>query len=463
MKEPTFSPYNFVPLPEDGPKREAYPGLDRLKKGSHSGVLTCGLEVLTRLFTADHQRARPLSDKQKLFPFLRNSQGDPILQATSLKGMIRAVYEAAFPSCLPLAAAAGWSQKAARGGIVKEPYHMVLPDSYSHTSCNRLESLCPACRLFGITQGDEVHAQGRLFFSDAALTEGTLEPKQTKLAELSTPKPHAYGIYSKAGAAGGPIRGRKLYIHHDPDLQPKDNSSPRANSISDFAPPGRRFTFTVRFVNLTPDELKQLVSCFVLDDAHAHKFGMAKPLGYGSCKITVREEESFVEDGGERYQSWNREEPRFELTDWRIAESWLTGPLAEILEYPAERDSVGYLPLKSYSKISLDEKGRYVRGKDSPAPQPAPPLSPPAKPEPADLSSLRSGQQPQGHASKQRGGRMVLTVMKYEGGEYTLRNPETDQEDIKFRGGGVRWQVGEPVKVRVLETTKDGRIKKIGP
>src|SRR5436309_1482923 len=106
MADPKYSPYNFVLLNGE-PERAPYPGLDRLGANSYSGVLTCTLTVLTRLFSADHQRASPWEpgDSRKVFPFLRNSAGNPMLQGTTLKGLVRSVYEAAFPSCLPLAAA----------------------------------------------------------------------------------------------------------------------------------------------------------------------------------------------------------------------------------------------------------------------------------------------------------------------------------------------------------------------
>src|SRR6185369_6023182 len=150
MAEPPYSPYNFVAISGSPPERDAYPGLHRLGSETYSGRLVCDLEALTRLFTADHRQG----DAQRRLSFLRNSQGDPILQGSSLKGMIRAIYEAAFPSCLPLAAAEGVSTKIARlpeGGLgpVKAPYHFSIPAGYDHSSCNRLDALCPACRLFG--------------------------------------------------------------------------------------------------------------------------------------------------------------------------------------------------------------------------------------------------------------------------------------------------------------------------
>lgn len=456
MARPTHNPYNFVPLPATPPERTAYPGLDRLGADSYSGFLVCDLEVLTRLFTADHQR----SDKnQRLLPFLRNGKGNPILQATTLKGMIRAVFEAAFPSCLPLAAASGSSQKVEK----TVNYHWILPAAYSHASCDRLENLCPSCRLFGIAQGDEVHAQGRVIFSDAALTGGTLEKKTIKLAELSSPKPHSE-IYGR----NGEIRGRKLYYHHDPDQQSEvDTLGPRSNAISEFAPPGRVFTFNVRFENLPKPELDRLIACLTLDTAHAHKLGMAKPLGYGSCRISVRQNGSFVVEGGSRYRSWNFERASFDESLWKIEEGWLKGDLERILRWKREDVAMtGYPPLKGYHDLDIDEDGRYVQSK--PALKAASPVQDfPQFESPAEVIAgvLQLSQaSAQGAPSpRQRKDKLIFEVVRIEKGSFILKDPETGRDDIICKTQGVHWQIGDPVKVKVIETTKDGRIKKVRP
>ena len=462
MADPTYSPYNFVPLPEGGPERGRYPGLDRLGTDSYSGVLTCTLTVLTRLFSADHQKASPWEpgDSRKVFPFLRNSAGNPMLQGTTLKGMVRSVYEAAFPSCLPLVAATGLSKKS-RENI---QYRLTLPTAYA--TCSQVDQLCPACRLFGIAQGDDVHAKGRVIFSDARLTAGALEAQETKLAELSSPKPHHYAIYSRNETEGGPIRGRKLFYHHDPELQaPVDVLSKRANVIREFAPRDSVFTFEVRFENLGTEELKRLVSCLVLDDAHAHKLGMAKPLGYGSCAITIREAESCAARGGERYQSWGGAKPKFETSAWTLPSSWLTGELEELLRHKRPNvGSVGYLRFNAYAGRTLDDHGRYVPAKSPPLHRSTtgPTVSEPKKPAQGFTQSLQPSTQEKGSATKRN--RAVLEVVSYEAGVYTLRDPETQQEGIKFQGGGVRWEIGKTAKVRIVETTKDGKIiKKIQP
>lgn len=462
MPEPTHSPYNFVPLPGDEPERKQYPGLDRIGKDSLSGVLACELEVLTSLFTADHQHAKPWAegDDRRIFPFLKDSNGNPILQATTLKGMIRAVFEAAFPSCLPLAAVKG---SVKRGGQ-SVSYSLALKPSFDHKSCDRVDQLCPACRLFGITQGDEVHAQGRAFFSDARLSSGDLQQEEIKLAELSTPKPYHYDFYSADGTAGGEIRGRKFFYHQDHSQPSVDTLSRRANAISEFAPEGRRFTFTVRFENLTQVELKRLVACLVLDDQHAHKLGMAKPLGFGSCQIRILEEGSSVDEGGSRYRTFPPQESKFKASDWVLKENWLKGDLEEILRWKRKDiGPIGYLPYGAYRGKGIGKHGKYERSSSIPSRRSQEPEPPPAKNPTGTFSGIPTVSAPPKSGPPKPRHKATLEVIKHEGGIYTLRDPETGQDDIKFRGTGVPWRVGDPVKVRIIETTRDGRIKKIGP
>jgi hypothetical protein len=438
--------------------------LHRLDHHSYSGRLLCDLEALTSLFTADHQRATlwPEGDRgQKLFPFLRNGKGNPILQGSSLKGMIRSVHEAAFPSCLPLVAASGKSQKV--GGDVE--YSWTLPADYQHGRCGGLKDLCPSCSLFGVTQEDKVHAQGRVIFSDAALTLGALREKAVKLAELSSPKPHS-GIYSR----NGEIRGRKLYYHHDPDQPPPvDTLGPRSNVIGELAPPGTVFTFSIRFENLSRQELSRLVAILTLDSGHAHKLGMAKPLGYGSCGITVRREGSFAVAGGSRYQRWGSGEVSLDLSQWKIEEEWLAGDLERLLR--RERACVGltgYPPLKSYGNgLDIDDEGRYVTTQPSPKIPPPVPSFPETKDSAEVIATLleraQASQKPAPPPPQKRKDKLTLEVVRVEKGAFILKDPETGQDDIVCRAQGVRWEVGGTAKVKIVETSKDGRIKKVRP
>lgn len=241
MADVTINPYNFVPLQATGPTRTAFPGWHRLASDTFSGTLHCTLEAVSPLFSADHQHTSKAEGGQTWFAFLRNSSGVPILQGTTLKGMIRAVYEAWSNSCLPLTAASGKVRK----GRQDEPYMLRIPEESQHTGCADIQTLCDACRLFGVIQGDAVHAQGRVLFTDAALCYGALEKQEIKLPELSSPKPYHYAIYSKTRRQGGDIAGRKFFYHHRALSPAPQQWSTRANGMTEVAPPGARFAFTV--------------------------------------------------------------------------------------------------------------------------------------------------------------------------------------------------------------------------
>jgi RAMP superfamily protein len=475
--EPTYNPYNFVPLPDRPgvPERSPVPRWHRLDDQGRSGRLVCVLEALTPLFTADHLRARPYSgdDKRKVFPFLRNGDGKAIVQGTTLKGMVRAVYEAAYPSsCLPLVTATGISQQ--RGHATE--YRLVLPPGYDHAGCAGADALCPACRLFGLIQGDAVHVQGRVAFSDAVWVEGTggFEKETLYLKELSSPKPHHSAIYSASRAPGGPIAGRKFYYHQsqpEPEVArgtATDAWGPRSTAIREVALAKTRWGFTVHFVNLTPEELQRLVGCLVLDGdggRYAHKLGMGKPLGLGSCRIHVDAGCSFVHTGHSRYQVFGQEGSPPEVQPWTPAPAELESLLRRGVH---GGETVGYRSLNGYRGMGIDGEGRYVAvgappdgatgttGQATSGKTAAPTFSF------ADLLAAEAPKAPAAARPVRQGDRIKVEVVKAEGDRYTVR-PVAGGPEVGFRRGGLNWQVEEIRQVRVQEIDARGQVKKVKP
>jgi CRISPR/Cas system CSM-associated protein Csm3 (group 7 of RAMP superfamily) len=107
------------------------------------------------------------------------------------------------------------------------------------------------------------------------------------------------------------IRGRKFYWHQPArqetagddwwrpyqleDAQqgelPEEHREQRRssqNATVELLKPGAKFKFTVDFENLSETELKLLVWCLNLEGGMAHHFGMGKPIGLGSAKVTVK-------------------------------------------------------------------------------------------------------------------------------------------------------------------------------
>lgn len=370
-----INPYNFVPL-EPGPHRsEGYPGKLKFHEGSYSGMLKCTLEALTPLISIDQSNPclYPLKDTDetllkfksgqrcgepcseiKCFKFLRNSHGQIFLQGTSLKGMVRSVYEAITNSCLTLASTIGYQDV---GG-------------HKNAECNDLYNLCSACRLFGTIEGDELHCQGRAIFTDALLVEENLMPEPRRsvsgkpfrfLKVLSSPQPRHHPTYGKQGQRNGPIAGRKFYYHHGKDTKffVKEHEACHSIAIEEYANVGNKFEFEVYVENLDKEEFENFILAMELHEGLGHKIGLGKAIGLGSCCITINRDQSSITIGPDRYQDWNSTKD----TTWyslKKAKEKLPDALIEVLRLNKDDDAgeIGYPPnFKNYPNDPIDAKG----------------------------------------------------------------------------------------------------------
>ena len=298
-----INPYNFVLLQPDKPARsEGYPGRLQFHENSYSGMLKCTLKALGPLISID-QRKR---DKEKInfFNFLKNYQHDPIIQGSSLKGMIRSIYEAITDSCMTLACTCGQSIKR-RGNKIKYEYQDI--GNYHNNKCNDIKALCPSCRLFGTINNDDRPCQGRVRFSDAVLKQGGLIEKRTYLKVLSNPKPHHHATYGKSKHPKGLIAGRKFYYHHGkfPKFSVNKGNARRSIAIEEYAEVGNKFEFEVYVENLDKEEFENFILALELHEGFGHKIGLGKAIGLGSCCITVNRDQSSISTGSDRYLKWN--------------------------------------------------------------------------------------------------------------------------------------------------------------
>lgn len=363
----TINPYNFVPLLNKMNRSADYPKRHRFYENRFSGVLTCSLEALSPLISLDHQKYVSYTLKDidgtnlkikkgnrkgeqyediKVFKFLRNNQGTPILQGASIKGMIRSVYEAITDSCLTLANTNGYE------GL----------GDYLNSNCNRLDALCPACQLFGTIEGNNTHCQGRISFSDAVLVKEALVQQRCFLKELSSSKPHHHAIYGKNGKPDGPIAGRKFYYHHGKNqnfLVKECQSNDRSIAIDEYAPIGGEFSFQVQVENLDKNELGKLLLAIELDDGLDHKIGLGKAIGLGSCRIIIDRQKSSILQAINRYKDWNAGV----TTGWyscKADRKILPESLIEVLRFnkaEAENDNIMYPDYQNYPKDPIDALG----------------------------------------------------------------------------------------------------------
>ena len=213
--------------------------------------------------------------------------------------------------------------------IGKEEYLRTLKElSGTYTPCIEKRNLCDACNLFGFVSDDDATGS-RIRVSDAIFVEQPGKEKYMKeiiLQELASPRssnPIFYSLFkTNADLISGrdsnfewnydfvsrsenrkivkkiindgdiKIRGRKLYWHHQPNMNERIEKTKRNSSVIPVNS-GNIFKFKVYFENITEKDLRKLVAVINLkynkDDYHdlCHKIGKGKPLGYGSVKIVA--------------------------------------------------------------------------------------------------------------------------------------------------------------------------------
>jgi CRISPR/Cas system CSM-associated protein Csm3 (group 7 of RAMP superfamily) len=365
-----INPYNFVPLGKGPDRSQGYPGRHLFRREAYTGVLECTLTALSPLISADHRTSTFYNllniDGKKLrvrsgnrageewkpievFRFLRNGNEQPMIQGTSLKGMIRSVYEAMVDACLPMAATTGAGYK--------------YDDLKAHRSsaCLNVTSLCPACRLFGVTRGDAVPCQGRIRISDAVLTQGALLQQRYYLRELSAPKPRHSATYGQR--SGGSIAGRKFYYHQGKDSTftvQEHESNDRSKAIDELAPPGAQFSFRIFLENVEADELSRLLWAIELAEGLGHKIGLGKAIGLGSCEILIDQEKSSLTRAEDRYAQWQKA-PSTNALVWPTLKKpgYMAPPdLLEVLRLNKATDGfIGYPARGVYPSQRIDARG----------------------------------------------------------------------------------------------------------
>lgn len=236
---------------------------------------------------------------------LRDSPKTYALPSRSIKGVLRHIYAIASDS--------------------KEP----SPD---------ISHLNPADSLFGwVGTGPNQALMGRLVF-DFGLFE------QPTLAWFQVPYPYGRwryigGEWEKAseGLATKWLIDKtwRLFPHAPlaPLVKPLDDFQPDTVQASYFRAilPGARARLTIRFWNLSEEELQRLIWCVNLEPGLAHKFGNHRYLGFGSVRLTILPE-SFLINWADRYAA-RKPEP---APAWRLpiaVTEWLKGAPRVVAHY----------------------------------------------------------------------------------------------------------------------------------
>ena len=182
------------------------------------------------------------------------------------------------------------------------------------------------------------------------------------------------------------------------------------------------------------------MACLVLDDGLGHKVGMAKPLGFGSCRIHILPGVSVLYRGGTRYQQWQTPSLPLDVQDLKATAEPFPTELREVLRLDKYQEgTIGYLPYGGYRGIGINAEGRYVPIQATSAPR-----GRAATPQETGRTGVTlgeqftSGQRHQGQPKEatsagktfKRGDKIRVEVVDWEGNRCTLRVLDTGQEIV---------------------------------
>ena len=208
----------------------------------------------------------------------------------------------------------------------------ILENNHKHNPCGNIESLCPACRLFGmVDKNDSTGAvKGKLRFTDTFECSNIGYMDEQTLPILSNPRIASTEFYlcppigwtkEQSGNYKGTwnydyctsyrkmdvgkrkitlferdsanykprLAGRKVYLN---SRYPEGGWHADVGKMNNSVTPLNKgdFKFNVYFDGLTSDELKTLRLSLELEDASGktvHKIGTGKPIGMGQITVTV--------------------------------------------------------------------------------------------------------------------------------------------------------------------------------
>lgn len=186
----------------------------------------------------------------------------PLLPGSSIKGMVRSLLETIASCCVATVA----------GAIRREiPSHLAR--------CTKVEQLCPACRLFGMSGSGTENYQGQVSIEDAVLIDGSQVIVRTPLlwapAQGGRRLPPRY-------LRGNAAIGRKVYYPSLPALGPDARVALKQGST---------LRTQLHFANLTAAEMGLLIAALGLhpDYRFIPKIGGGKPVGLGSVETYLNQ------------------------------------------------------------------------------------------------------------------------------------------------------------------------------
>ena len=249
-----MNPYNFIPLSEGGPDRR--PLVPHNCFIGYTGEFQITLKALSPVIVCSGKdQSRPLQGR-------RHGEERYFIPGTTLKGMLRNIYEIIDGGCLRLTMQS----------------NLRTPAERKYGGCERKDYLCPSCRVFGMLHEGEVY-KGNVSPGDLIGPVAQGIRGETKLdVTVGRPKSTHEAFYRIQGK----LRGRKGYYHQEKPVQ----GSLQTKSVYPL-PAETIFQGNVNFNNLTLREATLLYYSLVLEEGLAHKIGFGKAAGLGSAIIQV--------------------------------------------------------------------------------------------------------------------------------------------------------------------------------
>lgn len=312
-------PYDVVNFPKTPPPKGKPIGHDRYFGDRLHGILHLQLEVGTgvHVSTGSVVMGSDVGEKIPLIKtMMQTGEKQPVIPGSSLKGVVRSIYEAITNSTL---------------GVVTGRERNKMPPE--RLPCNKKEQLCPASQLFGALDW-----QGLISFQDARC----IGSKFTTgfMPSMYRPRPDQRRAYFHPVA-------RKFYYHAVKPVSGGDRGVP-VQQIGQ----KQIFETQLHFKNLTQAELGTLLIAFGQDQNYpfALKVGAGKPIGLGTLVVSLKRL-VIPQSPKERYQSYESNDQELtgkELQTFiqkviaeshakKLVEIEQLKQLQKILKYPTER------------------------------------------------------------------------------------------------------------------------------
>ena len=253
-------PYELIPFPRKKPILKAPVGHHQYSANGYHGTLHLSLRVKTALHVSTGITALGKDVDQRVPLIKTMTQGESkqlVIQGSSLKGCVRAIYEAITNSTL---------------AVVSNRYKQKMPRE--RMPCRNKDKLCPASLVFGALDW-----QGLVHFTDAVCRS----QKSTTgfMPSLYRPRPDQRRDYydSRGNAAG-----RKFYHHAREAVDGGSRGTAVQQAGTEYM-----FETSLQFLNLSQAQLGTLLISLGqdIDYPMALKLGGGKPVGLGSVVLSV--------------------------------------------------------------------------------------------------------------------------------------------------------------------------------